>query len=85
MKRRSVKPPFEMNDAAVWQWHELQQELGGIRGKGYAEWEIFRLAVLAEHQADFRRGHICDKHLRTMQDYREYFGLPPMPPVTCAA
>ena len=88
MKRinRKLAPPFELNSAAMWQWNELQDEFGGtFRGKGFTAAQIWKLAVVAEHQADWRRNHIEPKYFDTMKIYRHQFGLPPLPPIVSKA
>ena len=88
MKRanRKLPPPFDMNNAALWQWRELQDEIGGtFRGKGFTAHEIWKLGIIAEHQADLRRRHLEHKYLETLKEYRVQFGLPPLPPLSRAA
>ena len=85
-RNRKLPPPFDMNRAALWQWFELQDEFGGtFRGQGFSVAEIWKLGVIAEHQADYRRRHLEDKYFRTMQEYRLQFGLPALPPIQTKA
>ena len=81
MKGGLIEPPFPMNSGVHREWVLLQQELGGIRGKGFSDHQVWKLAIIAEHQADWRRGHIEPKYYITMQEYRQQFGLPPLPKV----
>lgn len=83
MKRRNTKlpPPFALTPHALAEWHGLQDEAGGtFRGLNLSEHKLWKLATLAEHAADWRRGRI-DPAMRDVLRYgRAKFGLPAFPP-----
>lgn len=79
-QNRPLPPPFEMNSGVHREWLALQDELGGIRGKGFSEHQVWKLAIIAEHQADHHRRRLDFKYRCAMQDYRRSFGLPATPP-----
>lgn len=83
MKRRNNKlhPPFPLSPHALDEWHALQDEMGGtFRGLGLSEHKLWKLAVLAEHQADWRRGRIDPKFVDVLRYDRPKCGLPAFPP-----
>lgn len=83
MPAKKLKPPFEMTRPALHEWLKLQDEMpnGTARGRITADWEVFKLGVTAEHQAEWKRNrHRAD--VETLQRYRQDFGLPALPPRT---
>lgn len=81
MKRsHKLPPPFEMSRPVLHEWLKLQDELPGgtARGNVRHDWEVFRLGVMAEHQAEWKRNrHRAD--VETLKRYRVQFGLDPLP------
>ena len=77
---RKLRSPFELSPEALREWHALQDEVGGtFRGLGLSEAKLWKLCILAEHAADWRRRRIEPKYLETLKVYREQFGLPSLP------
>ena len=78
---RKLTPPFPLNQGQFDEWLALQDEFpnGTFRGQGFTESQIWKLAVIAEHQFDWRRRRIEEKYLFTLREYRGQFGLPPLP------
>ena len=79
-RKSTLPPPFTLPGYAVNTWLDLQQELGGIRGKGYTTAQIWKLATTAQHQAQFKRGEIDAAMLANLKRTRAAFGLPEIPP-----
>lgn len=78
---RKLASPFELSPEALREWWALQDEAGGtFRGLGLSEYKIWKLALLAEHAADWRRRRIDNKMLDVLRYDRQKFGLPPLPP-----
>lgn len=82
MKRqnRPLPPPFELGRRATAQWHRIQAEefAGTFRGKLDTP-QLCRMAVLAEHQGDYFANRLDDDLLDALKQYRQEFGLPPLP------
>ena len=79
MSKRTIAPPFEMTGSGRNAWHDLQIELGGIRGRGFTEAQIWKLAQVAEHSAFMRRGKLPEELVDYVKQTRREFGLPELP------
>ena len=78
-RNRALAPPFELDSAGYDAWLDLQQELGGLRGRGFSTHQIWQICLMAEHTALYRRGKIEPKYLDALNAYREQYGLDPLP------
>ncbi|TQE92779.1 MAG: hypothetical protein FKY71_19155 [Spiribacter salinus] len=72
-----LRPPFRLPNLAGDQFRKLQLEIGGLWGKGtHAVW---RVALMAQHQADFIRGRLDDELTGELKRYRRELDLPELP------
>ena len=82
MKRqnRPLPPPFDLGRRATAQWFRIQSDEfdGTFRGKLDTP-QLCRMAVLAEHQGDYFANRLDDDLLDALKQYRQEFGLPPLP------
>lgn len=85
MKRRKfdkLPPPFTMTIPASHEFFKIQDELPNQTARGHltSDHLVWKLAVTAEHQADYKRRKISDRELQALKEYRRAFGLPELPP-----
>lgn len=72
-----LPPPHRLPALAGDQFRKLQIEIGGLWGKG--EHTVWRVALMAQHQADFIRGRLDEELPTAMRRYRAEFELPELP------
>ena len=72
-----LPPPFRLPGLAGDQFRKLQIEIGGIAGQGTQR--VWRVALMAEHQAQFIRGKLPGELIDELKCYRQELGLSELP------
>jgi len=82
MNAQLLQPPYRLPGLAGDQFRKLQIEIGGIAGQGTHR--VWRVALMAEHQALFIRGRLDAELIGEMKRYRQELGLSELPDLKAA-